>query len=65
MVLDALVRGHSAAAVARLTHLDHLLASRAVAASGTPVALRARGSMLALSEVLVQHASYFDAGTPE
>ncbi|HYZ33191.1 MAG TPA: FUSC family protein [Crenalkalicoccus sp.] len=62
--LDALARGDSGAATARLARLDHLLASRPVATPGTPVALRARGSMLALSEVLTQHASYFDAEAP-
>jgi hypothetical protein len=41
--------------------VDQVLASRLVA---NPAALRARGLILALSEALTQHASYFDAGAP-
>ncbi|HYZ30714.1 MAG TPA: hypothetical protein VE684_00365 [Crenalkalicoccus sp.] len=51
-------------AIARLTRLDQRLASDAAAAPGTPVALRARDSMLVASEALAQHADYFDAGEP-
>jgi hypothetical protein len=42
---------------ARLARLDEALASRPGAA-----ALRARGSILAMSGALTQHAAYFDAG---
>jgi Fusaric acid resistance protein family len=31
---------------------------------GASLALQARGSILAISEALIEHASYFDAGAP-
>jgi len=43
--------------IARLARLDEALAARPGA-----VALRARASVLAMSEALTQHAAYFDAG---
>ena len=55
--LEAIARGDSALATARLAALDETLAARPGAA-----ALRARGSILAMSEALTQHAVYFDAG---
>jgi uncharacterized membrane protein YccC len=55
--LDAVASGDSGIATARLARLDQALAAR----SG-PVALRARGLILAISEALTQQASYFDAG---
>jgi uncharacterized membrane protein YccC len=55
--LEAVARGDSALATARLTRLDDALAARPDAA-----ALRARGAILAMSEALTQHVSYFDAG---
>jgi uncharacterized membrane protein YccC len=58
--LDAVASGDSAIASARLARLDEALASRPDAA-----ALRARGSILAMSEALTQHSAYFDAGAPE
>jgi uncharacterized membrane protein YccC len=57
--LDAMARGDSAMTIVRLTRLDEALAARPGAA-----ALRARGSILAMSEALTQHAAYFDAGAP-
>jgi uncharacterized membrane protein YccC len=57
--LEALRRGDTTIATARLTRLDETLADRPGAA-----ALRARGSILAMAEVLTQHAVYFDAGAP-
>ena len=57
--LEALRRGDIALATAHLDRLDDALAARSGAA-----ALRARGSILALTEVLTQHAAYFDAGAP-
>jgi hypothetical protein len=44
--------------IVRLTRLDEALAARPDAA-----ALRARSSVLAMSEALTQHAAYFDAGS--
>ncbi len=55
--LVAVASGDSGLATARLARLDEALASRPGAA-----ALRARGSILAMSEALTQHAAYFDAG---
>jgi uncharacterized membrane protein YccC len=56
VALESIVRGDSAAAVSRLSALDKTLATRPGAA-----ALRARGSIIAMSEALSQHAVYFDA----
>jgi uncharacterized membrane protein YccC len=57
--LEALRRGDIALATAHLGRLDGALAAR----TGT-AALRARGSILAMAEVLTQHSQYFDAGAP-
>ena len=57
--LEALRRGDVALATAHLGRLDDALAAR----TGT-AALRARGSILAMAEVLTQHSQYFDAGAP-
>ncbi|MBV8504328.1 MAG: hypothetical protein JOZ11_00695 [Alphaproteobacteria bacterium] len=57
--LDVLARGDITIGTARLAGLDEALAARPAAA-----ALRARASILALREVLAQHALYFDAGAP-
>jgi uncharacterized membrane protein YccC len=57
--LEALGRGDIALATARLDQFDDALAARAGSA-----ALRARGSILAMTEALTQHAGYFDAGVP-
>jgi uncharacterized membrane protein YccC len=57
--LEPLLRGDSGLATACLGRFDDALASRP-----GPAALRARGSILAMSEALTQHAAYFDAGAP-
>jgi hypothetical protein len=57
--LEALRRGDIALATARLGGLDDALAARSDAA-----ALRVRGSILAMTEVLTQHAAHFEAGAP-
>ena len=57
--LEALAQGNSAIATKRLALLDQALAAQLGAA-----ALRARGSILAMSEALTQHSGYFDAGAP-
>jgi uncharacterized membrane protein YccC len=59
--LDAMALGDSAMATTRLARLDEVLASRP---GPTTATLRARGLILAISEVLTQHAAYFDAGEP-
>jgi uncharacterized membrane protein YccC len=58
--LAAFAQGNSAIAIARLRQLDRQLASAPGAEEAT--ALRARGRILVISEALVEHASYFDAG---
>jgi uncharacterized membrane protein YccC len=55
--LDDLARGDVTLAVARLADLD-----RSFAVSGSPAALRARARILAISQALVQHTAYFEAG---
>jgi len=55
--LEALRRGDIALAASRLDGLDDALAARPGAG-----ALRARCSILAISEALTQHAGYFEAG---
>jgi uncharacterized membrane protein YccC len=65
LATDALVelaQGRSGLAIARLTVLDKALASRPGDAPGASAAMRARGSILVVSEALAQHAEYFDAG---
>jgi uncharacterized membrane protein YccC len=61
--LDALARGDSPAAIERLGGLDQILAALYISRPGRRIRLRARGSILAISEALAQHAAYFDAGT--
>ena len=63
--LEALAQGNSAIATARLASLDDWLAARPEAGSEASLALQARGCILAISEALIQRASYFDAGAPE
>jgi uncharacterized membrane protein YccC len=57
--LETMARGDSAMTIARLTRLDEALAARPRAA-----ALRARSTILAMSEALTEHATYFDAEAP-
>jgi fusaric acid resistance family protein len=54
----------NAIATARLARLNDRLASHPGAGSEASLALQARGSILAISEALIEHASYFDAGAP-
>jgi uncharacterized membrane protein YccC len=60
--LEALAQRNSAIATTRLALLDDRLAARPEAGPGASLALQARGSILAISDALIQHASYFDAG---
>jgi uncharacterized membrane protein YccC len=57
----ALVQGNSLRAVTQLAHFDSVLASRDSHAPERQMMLRARSSILALSEVLLPHAAYFDS----
>jgi uncharacterized membrane protein YccC len=56
----AIARGSSAEAIERLAGFERMLAGLPEAAPGARVRLRARTSILALSEALAQHSSYFD-----
>lgn len=60
--LAALAQGHWCVAREELEQLDQDLATKSTAGRGSRLTLRARGNLLALSEVLAQHALYFEAG---
>jgi hypothetical protein len=62
VAFDALARGDGSVATERLGRLDRMLAVLPGTRSGERVRLRARGSILAASEALAQHAAYFDSG---
>jgi uncharacterized membrane protein YccC len=64
LALEALARGNSAIAATRLARLDDRLASLPGADSEASLALQARGSILVITEALIEHASYFDTGAP-
>jgi uncharacterized membrane protein YccC len=58
----AVAQGQSAAAIARLALLDDRLAAAPHLGPRSPVPLRTRARILEISELLTQHAAYFDAG---
>jgi uncharacterized membrane protein YccC len=60
--LDAVARGNSSVATERLAQIDRMLAEVSSSRPGARVRLRARGSILAMSEALAQHSAYFDSG---
>jgi len=60
--LGALAEGNGNIARADLASLDQRLASIPDSDPGLSLALGARGRILAVSDALVQHQSYFDAG---
>jgi hypothetical protein len=60
--LDAVARGDSMVATERLRRLDRMLAALPGTRQGERVSLRVRGSILAMSDALAQHAAYFDSG---
>jgi uncharacterized membrane protein YccC len=62
--LAALARGDSTRARMWLARLDHRLAAPARAEGGASLALRARASILAISEAVARHAGFFDSGAP-
>jgi hypothetical protein len=59
--LAALAQGDSALATTWLNRLEHRLASPRGAEPDTVLALRARATILALSEVLAMYVDYFDS----
>jgi uncharacterized membrane protein YccC len=60
--LRALAQGRSAVATAQLATFDQALAGTRCAEQEQRLILHARGIVLALSEVLTQYATFFDAG---
>jgi uncharacterized membrane protein YccC len=60
--LDAVARGDSSVATERLGQLDRMLAALPSTRPGGWIRLRARGSIVAMSEALAEHATYFDSG---
>jgi uncharacterized membrane protein YccC len=60
--LAALAQGDSVVAIECLARLDRSLVALSGTTLGTWVRLRARGSILAMSEALEHHAAYFDSG---
>src|SRR5215471_19016750 len=62
--LADLAQGHSAAATARFAGLDRRLAALAESGPQAFLALRTRAMVLLVSDALVQHGAYFDAGEP-
>jgi uncharacterized membrane protein YccC len=62
-VLAALAQGDTASATAHIARLDAALAAHFATGPEMQTVLRARGSILAISETLARHASYFQART--
>ena len=60
--LAALAQGHCAAATGRFAALDRRLAALAESGPQALLALRTRAMVLLVSDALVQHGAYFDAG---
>ena len=63
--LVAVAQGNSGSAIAHLANLDAAVAARCGAGPLTQTVLRARGSILLLSETLTQHADYFNGGVTQ
>ena len=63
--LKAVARGRSASARLQLAQFDQMLAQTPRVGCAMRLALHARGSVLALSEVLIAHAPYLDGETGE
>jgi hypothetical protein len=63
--LAAVAQGDSASATAHLARLNAALAGRVGDRALTETVLGARGSILALSEALAQHADFFNGGVPQ
>ena len=59
--LEGVALGDSIVTIEHLARLDQVLAALPETRPGANAKLRARGSILAISEALVQHADYFDS----
>lgn len=64
VALAAVAEGDSAGAIIRLSRLDEILAVEPAASAPAQGVLRARGSILVISEALAGHADLFDMGGP-
>jgi uncharacterized membrane protein YccC len=62
--LTSFAEGNSAVAIERLNEIDRRLASDPGTGPETDDTLRLRGRIATISDVLAEHASYFDAGAP-
>jgi uncharacterized membrane protein YccC len=62
VAFDAFAQGNSALAAARLARLEERLAALSGTGPEASLALKARGSILAILQALNDHAAYFDAG---
>jgi hypothetical protein len=62
--LASFADGNSTVAIARLHQIDRRLAFVPITGPETDDALRVRGRIIAISEVLAEHGSYFDSRTP-
>jgi hypothetical protein len=60
--LEAFARGDGSVAVERLGQLDRMLAARSTSGPIARIVIRARASILVISEALTRHAAYFDSG---
>jgi hypothetical protein len=62
--LASFAEGNSTVAIARLHQLDSRLVSDPDTGPETDGALRVRGRIVAISEALAEHGSYFDSRAP-
>jgi hypothetical protein len=62
--LDAVAGGNSVVATECLARVDQTLAALPSTGPRPRIRLRARASLITLSEALTRHAAYFNAGTP-
>jgi uncharacterized membrane protein YccC len=62
--LNDIALGHGTKAIAKLRQFDDRLASTRETGTEATMTLRGRGRVLVISEVIAEHAHYFDTGAP-
>ena len=62
--MDAIAAGNSAEGIHALDRLDRAFAALSPTLPGAGPRLRARATILSISDALTQHGSYFDARVP-
>ncbi len=62
VALALLARGDSSGAITQFNRIEERLAIPGVASAGEQSVMRARGAILAISEVLIRHPAYFNDG---